>query len=69
MNIQKIVAQFNISLDQAAEVAVFAHTNVVNEELFEILNDYYIDNNEMPYEVAAHGDPYEWIKAELVRTM
>ena len=62
----KLATQFNISLAEAEDVYDFAVCGAhIEDELFTVLEDYYTQNSQMPYEVAAHGDPYEWIEETI----
>ena len=69
-NAEFIANKFNIAPDLAHEVTVAALTNTMDDldtEMFEgVLIEYYVKNQQMPYEVMAHGDPFEWV-AETIR--
>jgi hypothetical protein len=50
------------------EVKQFESGHDLDDDLYDALYDYYVDNGEMPYGVAKArtGDPFEWITQRLV---
>lgn len=69
-NAEYIAQKFNITLDLAQEIVVAALVNTMDDldtEMFEgVLIEHYVENNQLPYEVMVHGDPFEWV-AQTIR--
>ncbi len=56
-NLEHIVTRFK------HETKKFLNGDMLDEDLYNALYDYYVDNGEMPYGVAKarEGDPYQWV--------